>query len=43
MAGVLLAVWFLLYGLGHFVAIPQLGLILGVLALVVGLLMLVGR
>jgi hypothetical protein len=43
MASTLLAVWLILYGLGHFVAIPQLGLVLGVLALVVGLLMLVGR
>lgn len=43
MGGPLLAVWFLLYGLGQFVAIPHLGLLLGVLALVVGLLMLVGR
>jgi hypothetical protein len=39
----MLAVWFLLYGIGHFVAIPHLGLVLGVFALVVGLLMLVGR
>jgi len=36
-------IWFLLYGLGHFVAIPSLGPILAILALVAGMLVLVGR
>ena len=38
-----LGIWLLLYGLGQFVAIPSLSLILGVLAIIAGILVLVGR
>lgn len=38
----LLGVWLVLYGLGQFVSLP-LGPALGVLALVAGILLLVGR
>lgn len=39
----LLAVWLSLTGLGHFVPIPPLSPISGVLAIVAGMLLLVGR
>lgn len=38
-----IGVWFLLYGLSQFVSIAQMPLILGVLAIVAGILVLAGR
>jgi len=40
---ILMGVWFLLFGLFHFVPVSQGALVLAVLALVVGILILVGR
>lgn len=43
MTSLLLGLWFLLYGLGRFVPIPELSTVLAVLALGIGLLMLIPR
>lgn len=39
----LIGLWFILYGLFGFITVPQSGVILAVLALVIGILTLAGR
>lgn len=40
---VLMGLWFLLYGLAHFIPNANLGIVLAVLALVVGIVILAGQ
>ena len=43
MGSIVMGIWFILFGIFNFVAVPQSGMILAILAIVAGILVLVGR
>ena len=43
MSSIIMAIWFILFGVFAFVSVPQSNVIMAVLAVVVGVLVLVGR
>ena len=43
MGSIVMAIWFILFGVFAFVPVPQSNIIMAVLAIVVGILVLVGR